>query len=135
MKRILINISNHPSSKWSEKQKEGWDEIIDIPFPNVPPQNDTAQVVNSVLDFVGKEVTPTVLGLQSKYAGEDYDYSFFIAGEQTFTLYLIMSIKNYCGFVNLAIPTTERKVVEKQEGDKTLKESVFEFVRWREIRL
>jgi len=33
----LINHTNHPSSKWSEKQKEGFDKIIDLPFPNISP--------------------------------------------------------------------------------------------------
>ena len=32
----LINISNHPSTGWSDAQKAGWDQIIDIPFPQVP---------------------------------------------------------------------------------------------------
>jgi len=27
----LFNISNHSSEKWNDKQKKGWDEIVDIP--------------------------------------------------------------------------------------------------------
>jgi hypothetical protein len=49
---MLLNLSNHPSDKWSDKQREaalaiskklvkkageGKIGIIDIPFPNIPP--------------------------------------------------------------------------------------------------
>ncbi len=35
--KVLINHSNHPHSGWGDKQKEGWDKIVDIPFPNIKP--------------------------------------------------------------------------------------------------
>ena len=35
MKKLLV-ISNHPVEKWSDEQKEGWDVIEYIPFPNIP---------------------------------------------------------------------------------------------------
>ena len=36
---MFVNCSNHPSSKWSEKQiKEAkkWGNVVDYPFPAVP---------------------------------------------------------------------------------------------------
>jgi hypothetical protein len=34
MGKLLLNISNHPSREWEDAQKEGWDIIVDIPFPS-----------------------------------------------------------------------------------------------------
>ncbi len=44
-KNYFLNISNHPSDKWTEKQLnsalELADQIIDLPFPNINPTWDT----------------------------------------------------------------------------------------------
>jgi hypothetical protein len=50
---MLINLTNHPSARWSEKQKAAADEfgeIVDVPFPQVEASADE-QIVNSL----GKE--------------------------------------------------------------------------------
>jgi len=39
---MLINLTNHPSYTWSDEQimafEEKYGEIVDLPFPNVPPR-------------------------------------------------------------------------------------------------
>lgn len=48
--KILINHSNHPSEKWNVRQKEGWDKIIDLLFPNIDPGIDTDEVGKIALE-------------------------------------------------------------------------------------
>ena len=59
--RELINVSNHPSNKWTEKQCEGYAKIHDLAFPNIPPtiwQNELDEMVTeytmSIVDIVNK---------------------------------------------------------------------------------
>ena len=48
---MLINLSNHPSSNWGEKQKQSaiaqYNEIVDIPFPQIAP----AATIEDVLEL------------------------------------------------------------------------------------
>lgn len=58
MKKYFYNISNHPSSKWDEKQLEAaneFGEIIDIRMPHIPADRDIYYVLN-VASAVVKEV-------------------------------------------------------------------------------
>jgi hypothetical protein len=52
--RILFNISNHPSLNWSAEQREGWNEIVDIPFPNVSPTADMDEVRGLAISIARK---------------------------------------------------------------------------------
>ncbi len=131
--KLLINVSNHPSEKWSEKQKAGWDKIVDLPFPQIPPDWNA----NQVLD-IAKEYYQRINGI--KYEHKDYITCICLQGEFTFCYLLfalfILNPKNYEREKQqrFAIPTTERKVVETQDSEgKTIKQSVFEFVKWRII--
>lgn len=125
--KILINLSNHPSSKWDKKQKEEWDTIIDIPFPNIPAEMDIFGVADLVNEYEHKLVKIT--------KGFSYEEFFvMLQGEFTFCYILWESLKHvYVNFVwHICIPTTERKVHEKQREDGTVEKiTVFEFVRWR----
>ncbi len=46
---MLINLSNHPLSNWSEKQRQAaeqqFGQIVNLPFPTVPTDADLAQVI------------------------------------------------------------------------------------------
>ena len=131
MTNILINLSNHPSSKWSESQKEGWDEIIDISFPNIPAEYSEMQVLDLVTEFSAK------LGeLANEVEKKNSPLNLCLMGEFSFC-YLLKEVleDNLEGDVwHFFIPTTERKVVEKQNPDgTTVKTSEFSFVRWRKL--
>lgn len=119
--KILINHSNHPSSKWEETQLHGWDKIIDLYFPNVEPELDTndKKFKKLIIDNLDK-----ILQIQR----ENPEYSIFIMlqGEFSYCFLLFQRLKEY-GF-NIAIPTTKRLVTENPDGSKTSK---FQFVRWR----
>jgi len=111
----LINLSNHPSANWELEQKAGWDEIIDIPFPNVAPNASEEEVIELAAELLKKIKNTGVKNIM-------------LQGEFTLVFALQQMLIEE-GFYNFFFPTTERKVVE-QNGIKT---SVFKFVRWREM--
>ncbi|MEM4166704.1 MAG: hypothetical protein QW255_05100 [Candidatus Bilamarchaeaceae archaeon] len=116
-KKVLVNISNHPSSSWSSAQQDRWDCIYDIPFPSIPADWDTKNVQDLVVCYgealcaLPKQV---VICLQ---------------GEYTFTLLLGQFLKGK-GYT-LAIPTTNRIAETLPDGRQV---SRFVFTRWRLIQ-
>lgn len=57
---MLLNLTNHPSANWDPGQlnaaKERWNTILDMPFPNVPPDFDEDQIIQSAEAIVKKAV-------------------------------------------------------------------------------
>lgn len=55
---MLINLSNHPLSKWSDKQRQAAEQqfgkIVDLLFPVVPTDADLDQVIQLVEEYVEK---------------------------------------------------------------------------------
>ena len=64
---MFINISNHPSSKWTEEQKrvanacgsqrkyfpdDGGHKIVDVPFPRIDPGYSSQDIINLVEKFI-----------------------------------------------------------------------------------
>jgi len=140
MKKLLV-ISNHPVEKWSDEQKEGWDIIEYIPFPNVSPQlgrQAAKDAAISLLDTIRARIE-NIEGV-SLYRFREYDGDYNLAmwwetvehvpsdwklsiqGEFSLCNELFQRVGEHCVF-----PTTER-VVEEKDGVKT---STFKFVRWR----
>lgn len=126
-KRILVNCSNHPSSTWSSGQKEGWDEIIDVPFPNVEPEWDTNdKPYQDTVTALWKAVTDVIL------KKEDCDVFLYVAGEYSVCYEIFLRARNW--LLPVVVPTTRREVVETKNADgSTTKTSKFEFIRWRLI--
>lgn len=115
-KKVLVNISNHPSSSWSPAQRESWDCIFDITFPSIPADWDTKDVENLVVCY-GE--TLCVLPKQVVIC---------LQGEYTFTILLGQFLKEK-GYT-LAIPTTNRIAETLPDGSQV---SRFVFTRWRLI--
>lgn len=113
---MLLNLSNHPSSLWTDNQKqkalELYSEILDLPFPQISPSLDTMELDLLVENYENKirQINPLAV---------------HIMGEMTFTFRLVNRLKTL-GFSCIA-STTERKTTEKN-GVKT---SIFEFVQFR----
>jgi len=126
----FYNISNHPSVHWGEKQireakklvEEG--EIIDIPFPNVPPSA-TSEEVRAIADKVVAKVEPFDYDDKRNVKGRNVA---MVMGEFSCTFAIISSLLEK-GF-SVVVATTERKV-EFNEGKKIVK---FSFVQFREIK-
>ena len=121
MKNSILVISNHPTEKWSDEQKKGWDIIDYIPFPNVPATATFEEVVNLSIPLL-KEI--------GKWKNLHGKGKISIQGESTLSTILLTVIKEQEGWC-FAFPTTERQVVEEVKDGKTVKKSVFHFVRWR----
>ena len=121
----LINISNHNSNNWSKEQKAGFDEIIDIQFPNVPANATTKDVILTAYDLLDK-ITDEVLT-------ED-ELNIMLQGEFSLCYKLKELIDKAYWTINYYIPTTERNVVESVNIDgATTKNVTFQFVQWRVI--
>jgi hypothetical protein len=113
---MLLNLTNHASSQWPEKQYnqavELYQEIVDLSFPQISPMLDTNELDTLIESYENmvRKINPSVV---------------HIMGEMTFTFRLVKRLQAF-GIPCIA-STTERKVVESY-GIKT---SIFEFVQFR----
>ena len=120
---MFVNISNHPSSKWGEKQLEAARDlaegggIVDIPFPNVPADAGTEEV-----QLLCEELQRKVSAL-----GNARPLTVHIMGETSLVVSLSRILEGEK--IPQVVSTTERSVVEK-DGVKT---SVFSFKRFRKV--
>ena len=118
---MLINLSNHPSSNWSEKQKEEalkkFGAIEDMPFPNVPPEMTTEGVKKMAAQyFLDISKKNDKVGLTT----------FHLMGEMTFVAALTPMLQKHN--FNVVCSTTKRTIIEEKNGIKTAQ---FEFVQFR----
>jgi hypothetical protein len=114
---MLLNLTNHPSISWPANQKQTalnqYGEIVDLSFPQIDPRLTSDQVERLVEEYIIKirKIDPSAV---------------HIMGEMTFTFRLVNKLKE------IGIPciasTTERKVTEDDNGNKT---SQFKFVQFR----
>jgi hypothetical protein len=114
---MLLNISNHPSSRWTDQQKKTaekqFDTIQDLAFPNIAPEA-TATEVQQLADEFMEEISqqsPTAVHLM---------------GEMTFTFALVTKLKK-AGIPCIA--STTNRIVEEKDGKKIVQ---FQFVQFRE---
>ena len=117
---MFINLTNHPSSGWSEEQLKAalqYGEIVDISFPIIEPDF-TSEDVNELADI-------TIEGILSV----DNSPVVHVMGEMTFT-YAIVSRLQALGITCVA-STTERLVKMMPDGKKV---SEFKFVKFREYK-
>jgi len=123
----FINISNHPSTGWSEEQKRDalhnrdWDveEIVDFQFPHIDPSMEAEEINRMAADFL--EMLDDGEGLL------DPGNIFHMMGEMTFVFDLVRQLDRM-GFPCVA-STTERIVEMAASGE--VKRSHFRFVRFR----
>lgn len=121
----LINISNHNSNNWSKEQRAGFDEIIDVQFPNVPSNATTKDVILIAYDLIER--------LLDEIPAED-ELNIMLQGEFSLCYKLKELMDKAYWTVNYYIPTTERNVVESVNIDGTTTKNVtFHFVQWRVI--
>lgn len=115
---MLLNLSNHPSSAWSEKQvqlaNQQFGEIRDMPFPQIDPEADEAAISELAGDYLER-----ILSLKPK--------AVHLMGELTFCFELVHRLKNH-GITVLA-STTHRISDVLPDGTKISK---FEFVQFRQ---
>ncbi|EJF54117.1 hypothetical protein SapgrDRAFT_2458 [Saprospira grandis DSM 2844] len=113
---MFLNLSNHPSSRWSGKQlttAQQYGQLQDLPFPNIPPAATTAEVEEMAETYKNKvvQLAPKIVHLM---------------GEMTFTACLARKLQ--AEGLQCVASTTERIVLEEEDGSKTVK---FNFVQFR----
>ena len=116
----LINLSNHPSAQWGEKQRQAallFGPILDIPFPLVSPYA-TDDEIDTLVDEYLKKILA---------AGES---TVMLQGEFTFTFRLLLKLRERN--IPAVAAVSDRKSVEVTlPNGTTERRSIFEFVRFR----
>lgn len=116
---MFINLTNHPSEKWSEEQikaARSYGEVINMAFPVIEP----ILTKEDILRFV-KVYIEMIMDIR------DGDTVVHVMGEMTFTHNLVNALKEM-GIICLA-STTERNTIMTPDGKKM---SEFKFVQFRE---
>jgi hypothetical protein len=132
----LLNVSNHDPKTWSPKQKQGWDKILHIPFPEVDPSWDFEKLKKVAQDLTDKicQVTGASYGpscdcgwshgIHDGKARRD-GWRLCLQGESSLCALLQMQM----GVTYWQVfPCSARNTVENADGSKTVR---FEFVQWR----
>jgi len=117
---MLLNISNHPKSEWSNEQiaeaERLFGSIVDYPFPKIPPEWDSQQTESLANNIFNDIISGRSL----------QDLTVHIMGEMTFCYALIKKLQKIgircIASTTQRITTTQNNVIIKQ----------FSFVRFRE---
>lgn len=130
---MFINYTNHPSASWGEKQTneaKKYGEIVDMPFPNIPPQ----MTVQELIEFAREESNKVI-----KVVECEKNSAVLCQGESVFTYMMVYNLLNkkataQSGLKDLKVVSavSERKVIEITDGDVTQKKSEFCFEGFRE---
>ena len=122
---MLLNLSNHPYSQWSEKQKETaetlYGEVVDLPFPFVKPELTTGEVKKLATDYYDQ-----VISFFEKQKIENKQNAVHIQGEFIFVFHLVTLLKK--ANINCVASTSERDI--QQVGNKKIIN--FNFIQFRE---
>jgi len=121
--RTFINLTNHPSNKWGEKQITACKGavIVDIPFPNVASSMTSGNVKEMARDIL--------IPLMVEYNKEDT--LFLVQGEMSLTYQLVSMLKTNDYKVVVACSERNTKEVVNEDGTTT-KVATFNFVQFRE---
>ena len=126
---MLINFSNHPYEKWSEKQKEaagGYGDTVDLPFYAVP-ANATEEEIAGMANRAVKEIV-TRIG-----ASEHTADAVMVQGEFTLTYAVVSALLRL--HIRVISACSERRVTESvDENGNQIKQVDFRFERFREYR-
>lgn len=120
--KTFVNFSNHPSSMWNEAQKKAAEEygsIVDIAFPCVPADAGVCDIAAMADEYFNKirEYDPVCV---------------MCMGE--FTLAFAVYNRLKAAGIKVVVTCSERKANEYKDADGTRhKDSIFEFVQFREI--
>jgi hypothetical protein len=117
---MLVNFTNHPSAGWSEKQRRAaqrYGEVLDMAFPDVPPQCSEADV-----EALAQRAVRQILAQKPT--------AVLCQGEMTLTYKVVRRLLQQN--VTVLAACTERRVCERIEPDGTVKkQAIFEFAGFR----
>ena len=127
---IFINLSNHPSNTWSDKQKSTVKEkyntetIIDISFPDINPEWNLDKVRTLVHSYKDEII--------NHFHDKNDWIILHVMGEMSFTHALVNMMSAYK--VTCICSTTKRKVITEYDklGFEAGKQVTFEFCKFRD---
>lgn len=118
---MLINLSNHPSSRWDVAQLNAahvFGDIVDIPFPAVDPNDDEKDISELANVF-----TSRILALSNN---NKENVVVHVMGEMTLTYAIIAHLHTHG--ISCIASTTQRMIEETSDGKKIV---AFHFVKFR----
>ena len=125
---LFINLSNHPSQKWSAKQIARALELVDncpifdIDFPVIDPEMTSTEVKYLAEEYINK--------INDLLKDNDVDSCIIhVMGEMTFVFAFVNLVNTYYNSMKCVASTTRRIVSEDENGNKV---STFEFVDFRD---
>lgn len=116
---MLLNISNHPSSLWSEEQlnaSAAFGSVIDMPFPDVDPYAGVTAVSSLAEKYLADVIK----------VGSPDEVTVHLMGEFCFTFSLLLLLKEN-GYTCVASTTRRNVIIENG-----MKKVCFEFCSFRE---
>lgn len=123
---MLINLSNHPFQSWSSKQKKiaqaEFGIVVDLPFPEIPPDFS----LQAVIELIQLSSEKCFLLLSQIRNNPEGRHGIHVMGEMTF-VYQFVKFMTEQGIMCVA-STTNRIVTSELNGTKTTQ---FEFVQFR----
>lgn len=117
--RLFINLSNHPSDKWSKEQLDAakmYGECMDMPFPNIDPLEDENEI-SKIADKYVADILDNA---------KDNEVTVHVMGEMNLTFNIVRKLQKH-GITCVA--STSYRITE-DVGDGT-KKIEFHFKRFR----
>lgn len=122
---MLLNLSNHPSSQWPEKQYEAAIEqfggITDIPFPAIEPTADDQEVL-----LLARHYASLCIRQLASFSGQKTQNAVHVMGELTFCFAVVSLLQK--DDIRCVASTTVRMAT--QHGNT--RTSHFAFARFRD---
>lgn len=119
-KKYFINFTNHPSAFWDECQRlealRYGDEILDIPFPDIPATATETEIIRLAEEYADKlqSFSPAAVLCQ---------------GEFTFSYQIITLLLEY--EIPVVAACSRRSVIEEHSEGKTIKHAEYKFIKFR----
>lgn len=121
---MFVNLSNHPSDHWGQKQRQAageFGEIVDMDFPSIDPAWSTTEVTECARKYY--EQCIDIIGNRKRTS------AIHLTGEPVFCFMLAQMLLRD-GYVCLS--STTRRIASVRDK---VKKSRFEFERFRSYKL
>ena len=116
---MLINVSNHPSARWGEAQRQcaadEYGQVCDLPFPHIDPHWGLDEIEQQAEQYLGEILR-----------AEPFAGAVHLMGEMVFCYVLARKLEE--AGIPCVASTTVREVIDYGDGRK---EAQFRFVRFR----
>ena len=126
---MFINLSNHPSERWSQEQHAAaahYGKVIDIPFPQIAPEWSAEEV-----ECAAEKCVEQVRAAAESAHVPMCDLTVMVSGEFTCTFHLVLLLKELRCRTVAACTARKADEVINSDGSMT-KTSTFRFVQFRE---